>query len=205
MVYNGIDKTVFLPGDQTAARALLGLPASRRCILYIGNLKRDKGVFDLLQAFGRLASEVPQVDLEFVGTGPAARELAESIVAAGLATRVRLRGARPYAEMPQWLAACDVLCLPSHAEGVPNVVVEAQASGRPVVASAVGGVPEVLRAGAGLLVPARDVDALARALMETLNSTWDADQMVRDCPLRTWDESAQQLGDFVASRALGAS
>jgi glycosyltransferase involved in cell wall biosynthesis len=204
LVYNGIDKTVFRPLDRDAARAMLGLPVSKRRILYIGNLKRDKGVVDLLRAFQRLATELPDVDLEFVGAGPAADELGQSIAAAGLAARVHLRGARPHDEMPHWLAACDILCLPSHAEGVPNVLVEAQASGRPVVASAVGGVPEVVRNGAGLLVPPREVDTLKGALVQALNSTWDSDRIVRDCPLPSWQESAQRLGDFVVSRTQAA-
>jgi len=205
LVYNGIDKAVFRPLDQAGARRMLGLPAPGRNILYLGNLKRDKGVFDLLRAFQQLAVEWPDVGLEFVGTGPAAKELGETIAAAGLAARVKLRGGRPHEEMPYWLAACDVLCLPSHAEGVPNVVVEAQASGRPVVASAVGGVPEVVRAGSGLLVPARDIDALHRALVEALNTSWDADQIVRTCPAPSWQQSAQLLGEFIASRIRGAS
>jgi glycosyltransferase involved in cell wall biosynthesis len=107
--------------------------------------------------------------------------------------------------MPRWLAACDILCLPSHAEGIPNVLVEAQASGRPVVAASVGGVPEVVSNGAGLLVPPREVDALKQALVQSLSSTWDTDRIVRDCPLPSWQESAQRLGDFVASRTQEAS
>jgi glycosyltransferase involved in cell wall biosynthesis len=203
LVYNGIDKSVFYPLDRGAARQLLGLPATRRRILYIGNLKLDKGVVDLLRAFERLAPEQSDVDLEFIGSGPAGIELSQRIAAAGLATRVHLRGVRPHEQMPQWMAACDILCLPSHAEGVPNVLVEAQASGRPVVAAAVGGVPEVVRDGAGLLVPARDVDALKRALVEALGLTWDAESIARGCPLPSWQESARQLGDFVASRTRG--
>lgn len=201
LVYNGIDKTVFRPLDRSEACAVLGLSASRRRILYIGNLKRDKGVFDLLRAFQGVTAALPEVDLEFVGGGQATHELSQDIAAVGLTACVHLRGARPYAQMPQWLAACDILCLPSHAEGVPNVLVEAQATGRPVVAAAVGGVPEVVRDGAGLLVPPRDVNALQRALVESLGTSWDADRIARGCPLPSWEESAQRLGDFVSSRA----
>jgi glycosyltransferase involved in cell wall biosynthesis len=205
LVYNGIDKTVFRPVDRGEARALLGLPTSRRHILYIGNLKRDKGVFDLLSAFERMAAGLPDVDLEFVGGGAAAKELSQNICAAGLAARVRLHGARPYAEMPRWLGACDVVCLPSHAEGVPNVLVEAQASGRPVVATTVGGIPEVVQDSAGLLVPPHEVDALQRALVQALSSSWDPDRIVRGCPLPSWQESGQRLGDFLSSRSQVAS
>jgi len=100
LIYNGIDRTVFRPLNRAEARTRLGLAPSRRCILYIGNLKREKCVFDLLRAFEQLARESPEVDLEFVGAGPAADELSREITAAGLGRRVYLRGGRPHDEMP---------------------------------------------------------------------------------------------------------
>jgi len=84
------------------------------------------------------------------------------------------------------------------------VLVEAQASGRPVVATRVGGIPEVVPEGAGLLVPPHDRDALARALVQALGSSWDTERIVRECPLPSWQESAGRLGEFIASRTRGA-
>ncbi len=117
----------------------------------------------------------------------------------GGAGRILAPGGRPLREVAEWLAAADVLALPSWAEGTPNVVLEALASGRPVVASAVGGIPDVVRHGIdGLLVPPRDPAALAAALWDALARPWDEATLVAAAP-PSWHASAALL-----ARALGA-
>jgi glycosyltransferase involved in cell wall biosynthesis len=122
---------------------------------------------------------------------------------------VRLLGSLPQSQVAEWMGACDVLTLPSWAEGTPNVVLEALASGRPVVASRVGGIPDVLRDDrAGLLVPPRDARALADALVHALLVTWDEDA-VHACGPRSWRDSAAALREVLeavtASRAPARS
>jgi glycosyltransferase involved in cell wall biosynthesis len=91
------------------------------------------------------------------------------------------------------MSACDVFTLPSWAEGTPNVVLEALASGRPAVASRVGGIPDVLAdPRSGILVPPRDPAALARGLLEALDREWAVDE-VRACGPGSWNESAEGL------------
>jgi glycosyltransferase involved in cell wall biosynthesis len=205
LLYNGIDRQLFRPQDRSAARLGLGLLTDRRSILYVGNLKRDKGVLDLLAAFRALAVDCPNVDLEFVGTGAAEDELRLALGNFGLAQRVRLHGARRHASVADWLAACDVLCLPSHAEGVPNVVLEAQACGRPVVATHVGGIPEVVVSSAGYLVePARPA-LLAGALRRALDTSWDETAIVSGLAAPDWPGNAAQLSQFIHSRCLRAA
>jgi glycosyltransferase involved in cell wall biosynthesis len=89
------------------------------------------------------------------------------------------------------MGAADLLCLPSHNEGTPNVIVEALASGVPVVGSRVGGVPELLRDEEnGLLVPAGDAGALARAIAVALARSWDPERVRRTVAHLTWERIA---------------
>jgi glycosyltransferase involved in cell wall biosynthesis len=94
-------------------------------------------------------------------------------VLAGDGSRVRLAGPLAPEAVAQWMVASDVVTLPSYSEGHPNVLVEALACGRPVVATDVGGIPEVVDAASGVLVRPRDRDGLARGLDEALGRRWD--------------------------------
>jgi teichuronic acid biosynthesis glycosyltransferase TuaC len=200
LLYNGVDRSLFRPRDRLGARRDLGLDPDRRAVLYVGNLKRDKGVTDLVAAFVRIAAAVPEVDLEILGTGPARAEVEELSRRHGLAERIHLRGGRPHDEIAAWIAGCDLLALPSHAEGVPNVVLEALAAGRPVVATRVGGIPEVVGDAAGRLVPRRDIGALSAALEDVLRRSWSAAALSQGVPAAGWGDNASRLAAFIEAR-----
>jgi teichuronic acid biosynthesis glycosyltransferase TuaC len=200
LVYNGVDSELFRPRDRAAARAALGLPATGKLALYVGNLKESKGVLDLAAAFERVAAEVPDATLAIVGGGEATARLEE--VAARLGGRLRVIGPRPLAEVPTWMAACDLLALASWNEGTPNVVLEALACGRRVVATAVGGVPDLIRSPLqGALVPARDVPALAAALAEALRTTYDPEAVAAAGARGGWAASAAALHAVLVAAA----
>jgi glycosyltransferase involved in cell wall biosynthesis len=117
---------------------------------------------------------------------------------------VFLLGARPHEEIPLWMNACDVLCLPSLSEGLPNVALEAMACGLPVVASRVGGVPEVVRDGVnGFLVPPSNPSALADALRRALATKWDREAIRASVSQFDWDVNARTVLDTL-SKALAA-
>jgi glycosyltransferase involved in cell wall biosynthesis len=200
LLYNAIDRERFMPRDRQTCRQRLQLPEKRHSVLYVGNLKREKGVMDLAEAFTQLAVDEPDLDLEIVGTGPAGRELGAWVTAKGLGERVHLRGARPHVEIAEWLGACDVLCLPSYAEGVPNVILEAMASGRPVVSTQVGGVAEILSERAGKLVEPGEPQALASAIREVLSLEWPAEELSRTLVAPNWPENARLLSQFIEDR-----
>ena len=205
IVMNGVDAELFRPRDRAAARRELGLPgdASARIIVYVGNLKETKGVLDLAAAFERIAETHPETHLAIVGGGDARPAL--EAVAKRWPGRITLAGARPLAEVPQWMAACDVLTLPSWAEGTPNVVLEALASGRRVVASSVGGIPDLITdAQLGELVPARDVAALASALGRAARADYDPAAVAIQAARGGWAESAARLAAVLAA-ACGKS
>jgi len=191
LVRNGVDDTLFHPRDRQAARAALGRPDDRRrYIVYVGRLEPAKGVVELASATAAVAAAIPDVAFVFVGQGSAQAEIEK--FTQGIADRMLFVGARPHHEIPLWMSAADVVCLPSHHEGTPNVVLEALACGRPVVATDVGGIPEIFAEGAaGALVPPKDPAALAQALIATLRG----DNPLAGTPFRppSWDESARNL------------
>ena len=135
--------------------------------LAVGRLDEAKDYPNLLSAFSTLAGRHPNARLMIAGTGPLRSDLDSMIQRLGLGDRVRLLGLR--LDMPALYAASDALVLSSAWEGMPNVVLEAMASATPVVATAVGAVPEIVSDGeSGLIVPPRDHEALADAMAQMM-------------------------------------
>ena len=202
-VVNGIDTDVFHPRDRQAMRSKLGVPADARLITYVGRFVEAKGMRELLQAFQSLAGQDPRVRLALVGDGVMREELAGMVQATGLAGRVTMTGGLEPAQVAEWIGASDVLTLPSWSEGYPNVVVEGIACGRPVVATAVGGTGEIIKAGNGILVPPRDAAALEHGLADALARPWDA-AAVSASVSRGWgDVAADTLA--ICRQVLGVS
>jgi len=185
---NGCDASIFHPADRAEARQALDLPADAEVVTYVGRLVPEKGLRELLVAAGQLRSARPRLQLVLVGEGPMHAELA-ALAAAG-ELPVRFAGTRPPAEVARWMCASDLVTLPSYSEGHPNVLVEALACGRPVVATPVGGIPEVVDAASGVLVPARDPAALAEGLRQALERDWDEAALARRFS-RDWRQVAQ--------------
>lgn len=185
---NGCDAAIFHPADRAEARQALDLPADAEVVTYVGRLVPEKGLRELLVAAGQLRASRPRLQLVLVGEGPMHAELAALAAAGDLP--VRFAGTRPPAEVARWMCASDLVTLPSYSEGHPNVLVEALACGRPVVATPVGGIPEVVDAASGVLVPARDPAALAEGLDQALERDWDEAALARRFS-RDWRQVAQ--------------
>jgi glycosyltransferase involved in cell wall biosynthesis len=200
IVPNGIDREIFRPRDRAEARRALGLPHDRPMVLYVGHLSREKGAQDLLQAFQQLPPAL-RATLVMVGDGAGAE--ACRALARELGVAAQFVGAQLHETIPVWLAACDVLALPSWNEGMPNVVVEALACGRPVVATDVGGIPDVVKGASGELVTPRDVPALTAALARNLVERHDAEAISAALERPDWATSASLLHDSLLS-ALGS-
>ena len=134
-------------------------------ILFVGRLAGVKGAPLLLDAAARLAGRHPGLTLTFVGDGPERAGLEARAAALGLGARTEFTGYLGQEGVAARLAQADVLALPSFAEGVPVVLMEAMAAGLPVVTTRIAGIPELVEDGvSGLLVPPGDGDALAAAL-----------------------------------------
>jgi glycosyltransferase involved in cell wall biosynthesis len=226
IVMNGVDASLFHPRDRKAARRELGLSEDGPLALYVGNLKVEKGVLDLAAAWSEMMSTAAasglsntgasgpsntagasglsntnfsHARLAIVGGGPAKAEL-ESAVAS--MNGVQVIGPQPLDRIPTWMAACDVLVLPSHAEGTPNVVLEALACGRRVVATSVGGIPDLITSDAlGTLVPPHAPKPLAVARGHALWTPYDADEVAQLGARGGWDASAAALYEVLAAAA----
>jgi glycosyltransferase involved in cell wall biosynthesis len=157
-----------------------------------------KGIWDLLDAVRHLSPSHPKLEVACIGEGDSEIEWRSAIEKAGLSARFRLLGRRKASEVSQWLAASDLLCLPSHTEGCPNAVVEALSCGRPVVATNVGGIPELVSPEAAILVPPRSPQDLAEALKLGLTRQWD-EQAIAKKSRRSWEQVAQETFDVCAS------
>jgi len=191
----GFDPALFAPRDAGAARTALGVDRDTRVVLFVGNLVAVKAVDVLLQAWAALGGDA-RTRLVIVGDGVNRAALeAQARPLAG----VTFMGARPQAEVAAWLSVANALVLPSHHEGMPNAVVESLASGVPVVASRVGGIPELVEEGKnGLLVEPGDAPALAKALAATLARDWNGEEIRASAGHLTWDALAGKNLEFLA-------
>lgn len=182
-VYLGRDGEQFQPAPNKAeVRAGLGWPAEGIVAVYVGGLVESKGISDLVVACEPLLNQHKDFHLACVGDGPSRSALEKLSARLSRSNAVILPGQLAPEEVPHYLQGADFLVLPSHSEGMPQVVLEAMDCGLPVVATRVGGVPEAVIDGrTGLLVEARDVEQLRGAIK----------RMIVDAPFRT---SAGRLG-----------
>lgn len=196
VVYNGVDRERFALRDKLESRRKVGLPEGGEVIVYVGHLAEHKGTRDLLDAVPALVEKRPGVLVAFVGDGPMAKDVGH---AAEHGARVLAVGRVSHEEVPDWMAAADVVTLPSWNEGMPNVVREAHAIGRPVVATDVGGIPEAIcDPGLGRMVPVRQPKALAEALAAQLAGEALSPEAIRKLAVvPSWPESAQSLLDVL--------
>jgi glycosyltransferase involved in cell wall biosynthesis len=202
VIPNGVDTARFAPRDRGEARARLGVAGDAPVVLFVGNLKPVKGIETLIRAFAAVAKTRPDAELVVAGAGPLGARLQALAERHGLGGSARFLGGRTPDAIAAWMNAASVLCLPSLSEGMPNVLLEAGASGLPVVASRVGGIPEVVHEGiTGLLVAPSDPAALAGAIETALARAWDAARVRAAAGPVSWDENAARLHAVLASAA----
>jgi teichuronic acid biosynthesis glycosyltransferase TuaC len=188
-IVNGFNTGIFGPGDQAQARQQLGVGADEQLVVYVGRFVEEKGLRELITAGERQAVANPRFRLVFIGDGVMKAQLMSMIESSNLKSKVYLPGGLPPEKVAQWICASDVLTLPSWSEGYPNVVVEAVACGRPVVATDVGGTNEILNERNGILIPPRDAAALESALGKALARSWDH-AGIAAAMKRSWDDVA---------------
>jgi glycosyltransferase involved in cell wall biosynthesis len=211
VIPNGVDSDRFAASpDRSALRRRLGLPVDGPLLLTVSNLIHYKGHGTLLEAMPLITRTHPTAMIVLAGDGPMRVEIDRRIATSGLAESVRLLGERR--DVPDLLRAADLLVHPSDEEGFPNAILEAMAAGLPVVATRVGGTPELVLDGAtGILVPPRSPTDLAAAVSRLLADPSLADQMgaagreraVREFPLARMVEQTETLYAEVLRTKLG--
>jgi len=159
-IHNGVDPALF-PAvyDETGGHK----------ILWVGRMTEEKGVEFLIRAMKKITTVYGDALLRLVGDGPEKEKLEELTAELGLAKSISFVGRKDQREMTRFYSACDLVVLPSLSEGLPMVLLEAMASGKPVVASRVGGIPELIIHGRnGYLVTPGSPDEIADGVIELL-------------------------------------
>ena len=200
VVTNGVNADRFVPRDRAASRRDLGLEADPFTFLFVGSLRPLKGVLTLLQAFRAIQAEKRRdARLVIIGGGELKGELERRIERYGLGDQVRLLPPVEHTEIPRWFGACDCLVLPSTNEGYPNVVVEALAAARPVIASRVGGIPEIVVDGkSGILVPPGEPWPLTDAMVSMIDG-FDFDPAASPAAMRSWEDVSDDMDALIES------
>jgi len=173
VIHSGVDLHRFSEGEKqrTKKRKELGVPPDSLVIGYVGWLIPIKGVTYLVSAMAKVAEKYQKSLLVLVGkgddTGEEEIKIKEQVERAGLTDKVLFLGWRP--DVDEIMGCCDIFVLPSLNEGMGRVLVEAMAAGLPIVASRVGGIPDLVKDGKnGLLVPPEDASALEKAISALL-------------------------------------
>ena len=194
-IYNGVETDVFRPGDKQAARTALGLSQDEAVLLYVGNLLPVKNPQLLLSVLTELRQKQSDKTFRLVmlGDGPLAEQIQSRAVA-----NVSLVGRKPPEEVARYMQAADVLCIPSNNEGVPNVALEALACGLPVVATAVGGIPEILSGALSCKLAKRgDAADFASQLQTVLDVPGDPTALSTHAHKFSWDKTARAYLDLL--------
>lgn len=165
VIYNGVNKEKFYL-DESVKRD--------KNILYVGNLKDSKGVFELIEAFKNISGKYDGYTLTYAGSGHMMNALKDYAKANCISDRVNFLGSVDHEKIPNLMKQSAFVALPSYAEGVPNVLLEAMSCGTPVLATNVGGIPEVVPIEKiGILCNAKSSEEFTKVLDRALNYNWE--------------------------------
>jgi len=198
---NGINQTLFTPRDKTKTRQNLGLPENIKLIVYVGQLHpvKDHGTF--IEGIANYISTTNANDNDLmvliIGDGPSKQSLIKRVIKAGLSSYITFEDQKPHDQIAKLLSAADVLCLTSIREGRPNIILESLACGTPVVASDVGGIPELINTDNGILFPAGDSTAFSKSLNDALTKQWNSKAIVNSIKPFTWENTAKHYVNII--------
>jgi glycosyltransferase involved in cell wall biosynthesis len=194
VISNGYDDKLFKPFSTIAARKKLGLPLNKKILLSIGNLVDDKGHTHLIDAMRLVLKERNDVILVIVGSGSLKEPLKKKTRELGLDGKILLVGQKKHEEIPVWMNACDVFVLPSLCESFGVVIIEALACGKPVVATRVGGIPEIITdKDFGILVEPACPLPLSEGLLDALERKWVHSKIALYAKKYSWTSVVQNI------------
>lgn len=188
VVYNGVDHQKFRIINDESDNAVNGY------ILYVGNLKKEKGVMELLSGFAVIHKKYPGLKLLYAGPGNMSVPIRNQAKLMALSDKIELLGSVNHDQLPALISQARVLALPSYNEGVPNVVLEAMACGTPVLVSDVGGIPEVVDEHiCGKIIAAKSDIAVAEGLDAILSTSWNREMIQQHSQQFSWQNNKHQL------------
>jgi glycosyltransferase involved in cell wall biosynthesis len=164
----GVNRDVFKPYSKKDIRAELNISEESEAVLFVGNIIREKGISELLEAFKNVREKRPKVELYLIGASRNTSYQKELDQLKG--EGVHFMNPFPQKDLAKWMSAADVFVLPSHLEGFGLVAVEAMSCHTPVIGADVGGLHYLLKDGSGLLVPAKQAKPLAEAMINVLEN-----------------------------------
>ncbi|MCG8552014.1 MAG: glycosyltransferase [Desulfobacterales bacterium] len=197
---NGVDCKKFTPVPKKDARKTLNLPQDRPVVISVGYRLELKGFHLLVDTIPKLLKKFPNLLVVIIGGVASWGEdytpvIEERIKANQVENHVMLAGPRPPKEMHLWYSATDLFALLSSREGSPNVVMEATACGAPVLATSVGGIPEIINdPRLGHLIPERTVQDAAEGIEKALSADWDRKYIRNVTETRSWEGTANKVG-----------
>ena len=200
VVPNGVDAAHFQQISKKGARGQLNLPENGPLLLSVGSLISLKGHELLIRAIEVVRRQHAGLRLYILGEGTLRIELEALVKQLGLRDCVKLPGKRPYEELPAWFSAADVSCLASAREGWPNVVTESLACGTPVVATRVGGIPEILHSPELGVIVERTVESIAAGIEQALSKPWNHEAISLETRARTWTKVAAEVEEILAAQ-----
>lgn len=176
---NMLDLENFTPIPRDECINYLKLDPTKRYLLYVGRFTYTKGIHHLINVFPKLLKSKPNLQLLIVGWGPYKKELIKLIKYHGLENRIWLKDFVPNEYLKYYYNVADVFVLPSYTEGVPNVLMEAIACNTVCIATNVGGIPDILGDGLGIIIPPKDEKALYDAIVHVLDNGFEINQKRR--------------------------
>jgi glycosyltransferase involved in cell wall biosynthesis len=182
--YNGVNPKIFYPEP---------VKSERQRFVFVGSLIATKGVNELISAIIICKQKCPDITLDMLGEGPMKSVLIDKINEHKLNDTIKLYGSVPLPRVAEFIRNASVLVLPSYREGVPNVLLESFACGTPVIATRVGGIPEVVNDDVGILVDKKNSEQLANAMFSALNKDWCSEKILSHAAHFDWHKNVQRV------------
>ena len=187
-IYNGVNFSKFTPSAEKFDETSL---------IFIGNIIKTKGIYELVNAANILIKSGRHFHLHIVGNGPEIDNIKALIATNNLQQNVTVHGTVNHHQVVDLLQKCHALILPSYQEGVPNVIMEAFACGIPVVATKVGGIPEVVNDNNGVLINHHNEADIVEGIEKCLSKKWKNQAIRETIKPYTWDANVHQLSSFL--------
>jgi len=191
VINNGVDHDLLRLTQDINIRNELSIPPSNRILLFVGKLVKVKDPITLIKAFNRLLLMISNVNLIVVGDGNLKQSIQSYINNHSLNKYIHLAGNVSHDRIPYYMNSCDIFCLSSLREGWPNVLFEAMIFGKPIVATNVGGISEVVNNKKyGILVSPQNPEKLSQAMLKALNTKWNYGEIQQYAKENTWSNVA---------------